>query len=219
MASLYLIPHWFFGFDIAMELIFAVIALLVAFFAYRIYKVSEHEETKFFAIAFSLISASYIIWAGLNLFLVSNLTDKVMEISLSNLFSINYILTLAYMCLFVLGLLTIAYSQFKIKSGRIYYIFVGLALIAVVSSTFPLITYRLLSIFLLTFIVYHYLAEHSAHKNRKTRLILSAFVLLLLSSIDFIFANYSYCAYVVGHFLELGAYCLILKSLLSSIKK
>jgi len=218
MAHLYLVPQWFFGFDIAMELVFAIIAMALAFFTYRIYKVSEDEDVKLFGLAFVLISISYIVWASINLFMLDKLSDGIREISLNNLMSINYILTLVHMGLFIVGIITLAYAHLEIKSAKAYYILTGLALIGLVSSSIPWITYQLLAIFLLSTIVYHYAVDHSCYKNKKARAIFIAFLLLLLSRIDFLFTANSAFAYIFGHILELTAYSLILVGLVANIK-
>lgn len=218
MSHLYIVPRWFFGFDIAMELIFAVIAITLAFFAYKVYKITEQKETKLFSIAFSLISLSYIVWAGINAFFLDKISDEFLEISLQNLLSINYLFTLLHMCLFILGILTLAYATLDLKNGgRAYYIIAGLALVALVSSSLPWITYQIIAIFLLSAIVYHYAVDHMCYSNKKARPVFLAFILLLLSRIDFLFAAKSATAYIFGHILELAAYVLILVSLTHSI--
>jgi hypothetical protein len=218
MAHLYLVPRWFFGFDIAMELLFAIIAAALAFFAYKVYRISEEREVRLFSVSFLMISLSYIVWAGINTFLLSRLTDEVMEISLRNILSLNYIFGLMHMSLFVLGILTLAYATLEPKNrGRTYYIIAGLALVALVSSSLPWITYQILAIFLLSAIVYHYAIDHMCYTNKKARPVFLAFVLLLLSRIDFLFATKSATAYIFGHVLELAAYILILVSLTHSM--
>ena len=93
----------------------------------------------------------------------------------------------------------------------------GLAVLVIESSVQRLLTFRIVSMFLLSFIAYHYYWEYVKRRNVKTLLVCSAFALLFISSIDLIFArNYS-AAYVVGHFLEFAAYSLLLGSLLHTI--
>lgn len=218
MAYIYLVPQWFFGFDIAMELLFAIIALILAAFAYKIYKASEHKEVKLFGVSFLLISLSYFVWAWTNSFLLEHLTSEVLEISLNSLLSTNYILSLTHMGLFMAGLITLAYATLEIETARGYYLLLGLGLIGLVSSSIPWITYQIISIFVLSAIVYHYIIDHMCYKNNKARYVFLAFILLLGSRIDFLFTLRSTSAYIFGHILELGAYLLILVSLLSSIK-
>lgn len=218
MSHLYVVPHWFFGFDIAMELVFAIIALILAIFTYKVYRASEEREVKLFGISFSLISLSYFVWAWMNYYILHEATEKIMDISVMRLLSINYIGTLIHMILFTLGILTLAYSTLDFKSGRTYYIIAGLSLVALVSSSLPWITYQILVIFLLSAIVYHYALDHSCYKNKKARLTFIAFLLLTLSRIDFLFTLRSGTAYIIGHILELSAYVLILLGIVHTIK-
>ena len=199
-----------------MELVFAIVAALVAFFSFKIYKISEEEDSKFFGISFSLISLSYTVWATMNLFLLSKISAEIFEFELNNILSITYISALVQMGLFVIGLVTLTYSTLPKRTGGTYYLLAGLSLLAIVSSSLPLITFRIVSVLLLSFLLYHYMVEH---KSKKARLTLVAFALLLVSSIDFIFTIRYSLAYVIGHLLELVAYSLILTRLVSSVKK
>jgi len=218
MVQLYLVPRWFFGFDIAMELIFAVVAMVLASFAYKIYKASEEEEVRLFSVSFALISVSYIVWAAANYFIMRTLTGDIFELNLTNLLSTSYILSLLHMSLFILGLITLTYATLGLKNGRIYYLFAGLGLIGLVSSSIPWITYQILSIVLIASIIYHQTVDHSCYKNKKSMCISLAFILLFLSRLDFLFAAKTTFAYILGHILELSAYLIILNSLMQSIK-
>jgi hypothetical protein len=169
MGYTYSVPQWFFGFDIAMELLFAIIALILSAFAYKVYKASEHKEVKLFSISFLLISLSYFVWAWTNSFLLEHLSNEVLEISLKNLLSIDYILSLTHMGLFIAGLITLAYATLEIETARGYYLLLGIGLIGLVSSSLPWVTYQIISIFILSGIVYHYAADHLCYKNKKAR--------------------------------------------------
>lgn len=218
MTHIYLIPHWFFGFDIAMEIIFAVIALAVSILAYKMYRLSQDRGIKLLSASFGLIGLSYIIWAISNLSLLAEASEGVLEADLSKMIVWGSIALFAFMFLYTISLSTLAYTTFKTRKGGIYYLLVGLPLIAIAASLNKFATFKIVSIFLLAFIVYHYANECTICKNRKVNLMLGAFVFLLLSNITFLFVLTSYKAYVIGHILELVAYILILFNLISVTK-
>ncbi len=221
MVYYYVIPKWFFSLDIGLKILFASITFLVSFFSYKVYKISEHREAKLFSLSFLLISLSYFSWSLLN-FLILPSYKTAEEITRLIIERNTYLLLLGvftHMALFLSGLITIVYTQFKIKNGKVYYMMLGLALLVLASSFNKVMTFHILSAFLLTFIIYNYIEEYSKRNNKKTLFVLIAFIFLFLSSIDFIFSLSYYQAYVIGHLFELIAYILILLSLISSIRK
>jgi len=219
MFETYLIPNWFFGFDIAMELLFAIITFLVSVFAFKINSVTKERKIKLFGIGFLLISLSYFVWAGLNYWFVGLAQDGFREISINQAAIIGLISLYAYITLFTIGLVTLVYVSCNNPGGRTYYIMVGLSLLVIASSLYKLISFRILSIFLISFILYRYFEDYLKNKNKKTLLISLAFALLVLSNIDFLFLSVYYEAYVIGHILELAAYLLILVNLIKSVKR
>ena len=219
MLYSYFIPNWFFGFDIAMELLFSFITFLVAIFAFRVSSITKDRKTKLFGISFLLISLSYVIWAGLNFWSVKLVNTGFREISINSVAFVGVSSLYAYMVLFVAGLVTLAYIICSEGKGKTYYLLLGLSLLVVASSLYKLVSFRILSIFLISFILYHYFDEYLKNKNKKTLYVFLAFILLFLSSIDFLLLPLYYQTYVLGHILELAAYLLILVTLIKSVKR
>ncbi len=215
----YLLPNWFFGFSIGMELLFGIVTLLVAMFAFRIFSVTKERKTRLFGTSFLLIGLSYIIWAGINFWFSYIDPEGLREITIEGLALIGVTSLYAYMILFISGLVTLAYIACDVKKGKVYYMLMGLSLLVIAASFYKLISFRILSVFLIAVIAYHYLEEYLNNKNRKTFLVLLAFILLFLSSLVFAFSSAYYMAYVIGHILELAAYMLILINLIKSVKK
>lgn len=219
MHYTYIIPNWFFGFDIAMEVLFCIITLMVAAVALKINYLTKDRKTKLFGISFLLIAISYIIWAGINIWFVNLSPEGIRALSIQSLAMIGVLSLYAYMILFTGGLATLAYLTSDKKSGKIYYLIFGLSLLVIFASLDKLISFRILSLFLISVIAFHYFEDYFAFKNKKSSLILIAFLLLFFSSLVFIFSDIYYQAYVVGHILELVSYALVLITLIKSVKK
>jgi len=220
MANVYLVPRWFFGYDVLFELAFAIMTLIVGMYAYKIYKLSNQGQSKFFGLAFIFISISYFIQSFFNLAIVSKLNEgicRVLKISSINLF--NTIGVYVHMVFFMLGLITLTYMTLKVKSRKTYSILCFLIFISLFFSLNKLYLFYILSSFLLIYICVHYLTNYLNNKKAKTLLILIAFLFLLFGSLHFIFSGDHATYYVVGHFLELIAYLLILINLLLVLKK
>ncbi len=219
MDYTYIIPNWFFGFDIAMELLFSLITFLVVIFAYRIGYFTKERKIKLFGTSFLLIGLSYIVWAGINFWFVNLGPEGVRELSIQSITLIGVLSLYAYMILFTAGLVSLAYLVCDTKKGIVYYLVFGLSLLVIFSSYYKLISFRILSIFLISVITYHYFEEYLRNKNKKSFLVLIAFLFLFSSSVVFVFSAIYYQAYVAGHILELVAYLLILINLIRSVKR
>jgi len=221
MNEMYLVPSWFFGLDIGMELLFAVITILISVIAFKIYSMTQDRKVKLFGLAFLLIGLSYIVWAGINLWFTQVMGDEIRELSIQSITTIGLLGFYSYIVLYISGLINLVSTTCESYKGRAYYLLFGLSLLVVVSSLNKLITFRIVSAFLLFFVAYHYFDEciMNKNKNRKANYIMLAVSLLLISNIVFIFDYYSYYSYVVGHLIELFAYLLMLISLIKSVKK
>lgn len=219
VSVLYYSPRWFYGYDIVLEVFFALITLAVAIYAFKVYKLSGQRELKLFGSAFLLISMSYSLWALLNGFAVTELgtARTILELERANIW--RYLGAYAHILFFLSGITTLTYMTLKVRSARIF----SLIFILVLTSLFLaeekyLVTY-LLSAILLLYVMSSYINQYTGERNRKILLTVLAFVFLFLGRIEFIFSPNKNIFYVVGHVLELAAYFLILASLVLVIKQ
>jgi len=219
METLYVLPNWFFGADIILELLFAVITLAIALYAFKIYRLSDQRELKFFGISFSFFSLSYLFWAANNFFLLSVLGDESRELSLQDIGFYNHIGIYLYLSALMLGAVTLLYTTLKTESKRTYLLLVILtATTFIFSANKAAPFYTILAIFFL-FIFGHYYAECQKTTNKLTKRNTLAMGLLFLASVVFIFAPNYYVNYIIVHALHGIAYALLISSLVSVINK
>ena len=217
----YIIPAWFFGIDISLELIFFAITLAVAITSYKIYRISKEKSMQCFSISFFLISLSYFVWALINAIALSHLQEFPTLYSLQRIFSISAIGLYAHILLLTIGFITLAYAILPKKNPRVYYLLLGLGLTAIVASSDKIITFRILAVFLLSSVIYHFFIQWREHRNSNLLYSFVAFLLLALGNIEFALSESYYSAYAVGHILELLAYLIILRNIvkITFIKK
>ncbi len=218
MSQLYFIPHWFFGYDIALEVLFALVTLGVAFYSLYIFKLSAERGCKVFGLAFISISLSYFLWAGVNFFIVSRLADSSRTLSLDNLSAIGFIGVYGHMLLLLLGWATLAYSTLNTKGYRAYSLFVSLPLILLIFSAHKAVSFYFTSSLLILYVIFHYVAEYKQTGKITTFLVLLAFIFLFLGNLDFTFASVQHVTYVIGHAFHFIAYMLILASLVKTVR-
>lgn len=235
MVYFYLVPKEFLTISIVIEVLFALILLSVALFSLKVYYISKQRETKLFGISFFLIALSYIMLACIHITILSETITAIAQSITPNLARLGVVGISAQILLFLSGLVTLAYTKLRIKSGKIYFLLMGLSLITLItpfiivtllynpiefrSLQTLLLTLRVLAIFILIFILYNYIEECLRNKNKKTLMITIAFSLLLVSNAEFMFSLAYYQAYIIGHILEFIAYLFILISLILTVRK
>lgn len=220
MANIYLVPKWFFGYDVILELAFAVITLIVGIYAFKIYKLSGQGQSKLFGIAFLFISVSYFIQSFLNFAIISKIDENICAaLKINSVNVLNSIGLYAYALFFITGLLTLAYMTLGVKSAKIYSLSIIIIILSLLFTPNELYLFYFLSSVLLAYIFAHYFVNYLNNKKLNTLLVLIAFAFLLFGNIHFIFSVNHSMYYVIGHFLELIAYILILVNLVLVVKK
>lgn len=218
MVQFYLIPRWFFGYDIALELLFGVITLLIALYSFKIYRLSAQRGCRTLGFAFLFMSLGYFIWSLLNLYVSSQLALNVFDIPLRRLSSLASLGAWAYIGFFVAGYATLAYMTLPARSERSYTVFVTLSLLVVVFALKKALAFYFVSSFLLFIVLVHYFSIYVQRKHPGTLLMLLSFFFIFLGNLDFIFAILHEFHYFVGHVLHFIGYMLALAGLISLLR-
>jgi hypothetical protein len=216
MVSLYLIPNWFFGYDIALELLFAVVTLCVAVYSFKLYKISQQKEFKLFGISFLLFSLSYFAWSLINFSLVEELNETTRILVLPQLNLINIIGIYSHILLFMAGLVSLFYMTTKVRNGKVYSLLLISSLLAIFLATNKAVAVYLLSSIILIYVTLYYFKESRKYENANITFL--AFFLFLVANSILIFAERANGFYVFAHILEAGAFGLILGNFISIVK-
>ena len=218
MTQLHYIPSWFFGFNIAFEMIFMLATAIVALYSYRIYKVSCQREIKLFGISFGLLSISYFLSSIITLFFVSALEGNVLAITINRILSAENIAVAAYVILFVLGNITLLYTTLKVERLRIYGLLIALAFVAInFSFNKVFMIYFIISLSLF-FVSYHYYTEFMKRTTKNVFLTFWGIFFLFVSNTIFLVQPASSQVYVTSRVSELIGYFFIIASLIRVIK-
>jgi hypothetical protein len=220
MGNIYLVPTWFFGYDVALELLFAVITLAVSIYALRLYRLSGQKQSRFFGLGFLFISASYFVQSFINFAIISKLNENICTVLKINSIALwNYIGMNIYAVLFLSGLITLVYTTFKIDNPKLYSLLLLTLLASMLSNPNMLHVFHLISSILLVYLVMHYLMTYLKKKKSRVTLVLVAFIFILFGNVHFIFSINHSPYYVIGHLLELVGYICILTNLVRTVKK
>jgi len=218
MGSVYIIPQWFFSYDIILNLIFGVITLLVSLYAFKVYKLSYQIKSKIFGFSFFLISIAYFIRAIFIFILLSKLSaSKALSLtSFTFWFESSLYLHIFF---FLLGLITLVYMTIGSKGFKLYSLLSLLTFSPFIFAQDTLHLFNLLSALLLVYIFYYYLTTYLNVRNLRQFFIMLAFGLIFLSSIGFMLSVRYSLSFVVGDLLNLIAYVIIMINLIVIRKK
>ena len=217
MVQLYSIPTWFDGFNVAFEVLFLLATSIVAFYSFKIYKISSKKEVKLFGLAFASLSISYLIIAIVNIYFISA-ESGIMMLTIERMMDIKNIAVSSYIFFSIMGFVTLLYTTLKIERLRIYGLLVLLTFTAINFSFNKIfMIYFITSLFLL-FINYHYFREYLDKKRVNILLVFLGMIFLFLSNVIFLVETAYISTYVVSHILELIGYTFIIASLIKIIK-
>lgn len=213
-------PTWFYGYDVAFELIFAVISLVIVLFAFRIYRASDQKPAKHLGLAFLFISISYVIQSAFNFLTISKLNETICgTVRLSSAAILDSIGLYLHIFFMAIGLVILLCMVLKSRFTATFFVLLAITFIALAISNNTLLTYYLVSAVYLAVISLHYIRHFLSNKQTKTLLVAIAFLLLFFGSFHFFISVNHQLFYVVGHFLELVAYILILINFYLVLKK
>ena len=218
MNTIHLVPDWFYDFGVAFNILFFVIALAVAHYSYKIYKLSYKNEVKFFSLGFGLISLSYLAKTLIFLTTFVEINEKLMGVIIEKLNTWGLFLTYSHLALFIIGIVTITYATLKSNSIRIYLLLLLTSLSSILLTTNKIRSFLALSAIYLLFISYHYGKEYIKYKNFKTSLIFIGFVLLFISKLEVSLSSF-YLSYLIEQGIELVAYIFIASGLALVLRK
>ncbi|MEK6898797.1 MAG: hypothetical protein AABW79_01745 [Nanoarchaeota archaeon] len=214
----YLVPRWFFGFDIALEMLFAFITFFVAAYALYMYRISAERDCKLLGFGFISIALSYVTWGILNFFLLTSLDNSNRVLVIENLNILGFFVLYGHIIFMLAGLATLAYLTFKTRSYRVYSLFVSLPIIMVIFSKNAALSFYFVSALLLFYITLHYMIKYSSRKRQTTLFVLIGFIFLLIGAVGFTFATLFNGSYVAGHMLQLLGYLFILIGFIKTVR-
>jgi len=215
-----LVSGWSFGYDLIFESVFAIISLILAIFAFQIYKLAGEDKSRLFGVSFLLISISYFVQIAFNLVYASNLGTSIC--TLANLPSNNAILyygNYLHFLFMIIGLAVLLYMTFDINHSEILWFLVILSTVSLLVSSNEFYAFYLLSTIYLAFITWYFIRNYFRKKQKLSLMTAVAFSFLLFGSFHFFLSVNHQLYFIIGYFLELIAYILILLNLILVQKK
>lgn len=217
----YLGPSWFSGTAIFLELLFAIVTILIAYFSYKAYKVVKKREILLFGFAFLSISLGYLQEVIFNFSQMFKITRTILTPILgeaAQIINLGFIVNLIHITLFVLGLSLLVYLTIPKRTKKIFGIISGLSLIALFTSVNLIFTFFLITSLMLFALTLHYYQLHCKRGNISTLFNFIGFGSIFLGNLQLAFTGYFAMLFIVGHITIFFGFLLLMVNLYRSLK-
>ena len=237
MFKLFFTPEWFQGWDLGFQGISLVIALLIAMYSFRMYKVTDENKFAYFAGAFVLIAIGFIssiITQSLVYFrpVRTVAMDMLVPVVGRAAKGVNYSQLFFRTGFFVsmvttLGAWLLMFFVSQKRSGRLkrYYdvsqiaLFVYLLVLISIVSNFTYFVFYLTSLVIIGLTVLNYYKNYlNTNRNRNAKTVMNAFIALMVGHLFFVFVFLFPSFYVIGQVLVLIG-LLMLLSVYSRVRR
>jgi hypothetical protein len=225
MYRLFSTPVWFNGVDIIVEVISMLIALIIAGYSWRIYRMNKENKFSYFSLAFIFVAIGFLAKSFTSSLLyftpVRDIAADVLRpiagqsLSLSHLyyrgaFFIQMISTLgAWLLIFFISQKSRARLRKFYEVAQIA-LFVYLVLLISIVANFRYFVFYLTSAVLLGLIVLNYYKNYLNTRNKKAFRVMLSFLFILAGNMAFIFIFVIPSLYVLGQILMLLGFLLLL---------
>ncbi len=235
MFRLFFTPGWFSGYDLLFDGIALIIALLIAGYSWKIYRLHKENKFAYFSLAFILISLSFAFKILANTVLYSfPVRETVAQVLAPAVGEGLKYADLFYRGTFFLQMASMLGGWLLIflvsqkprdrlkKSYELMQIglFFYLVLLISIVSNFKYVVFYLTSAVLLALIVLNYYKNYlNTNKNCNAFMVMTAFMFLLAGYLALVFVSLSNSLYVVGEILMLAGFLTLLYTYSKVVKK
>jgi len=226
MINILFSPRWFFGKDILIDVVSVIVLALISYVTFRYYRINKNKTQHLsFSIATGLLALSFIFKIITNFTLYELemhtktfglLTFTYQTVEASNtLFLIG---TLLYRFLTLIGFYILFSTYYKEKNRSIYLIMAYFIFVATYFASQAYYIFHLSALLFLLFIVKKYLDNYRRTRDKPAKLILTSFLIILISNAIFIFVELNHLLYVIAEIVQLLGYVMLLISLITVLR-
>ena len=225
MFRLFSTPAWFNGWDIVFETVILIVAILIAAYSWRLYKLNKENKFAYFSFAFILIAISFLFKiftsSVLYYFPVRDVTATVLRPVAGS--SLQYSALLYRSGFFVqmismLGawlLIFFVSQKSRERLKKLYEVsqillFIYLVILISFVANFKFEVFYLTSSVILSLIVLNYYKNYLNTSNKNSYWIMLSFVFMLLGNLLIVFVFLTDSLYAVGEVLMLVGFLLLL---------
>ncbi len=213
VLNIYSVDPKLVGYDASLQLVFALITFLLAYYAWKVSKLGNQRAAKRMSISFLLISVSYAILSLFNFLIIGQLNAGLPKMQLVGKIILFNGLGLYFQIVFMIaGLALFTHTSLNMQRMRVFWLLFLLCLAALHFGKTLFLSFLLAAILLL-FTTYHYVEHYRKKKSTTALLICLAFGFWCLAKINYLFLMYNQIFYHIGNAFELISFLLFLYTL------
>jgi hypothetical protein len=206
----------FYGIDSIIELLIIVVAAIISYQSYRIYKLIKENNFKYFSIAFLLIAISFVFKILSNLTIIHQVQITTPNLGtfvftqLQNLQLFNFFSFIIYKITHLVGFLTLFFIATQTKNKEKIFLFIYLSILVVLFSVYFNFIFDLTLVFILLFLTAYFYKNYKENKSRNAFLVFIGFLAILISHLLFIFSGLHPLFYVIGEGIVIIGFLILL---------
>lgn len=217
-------PQWFYGIDSLFDFISLLVAVLIFYFSYRVYKVVGNKNYSIMFYSFVGISLSFLIkiFANLSLYYapvrvtISSAMSTVVAVNISKVFISGVFF---YRFAFLLSMALLFWLTLRVKDKRVLALMMVFAVVAAELSFAYYSVFHMVAAVFLLFIFSFFQSNYSKRKTTNALQVALAFLFIFLSQAAFVFMILQPLLYAIGEVLQLLGYGLLLFNIISVLKR
>jgi hypothetical protein len=217
-------PKWFYGKDIAIDIVSIIVLLLVAFFSLRYYSLKKNKNNLYLALSFGTLALSFIFKIMMN-FSIYNMETETKQIGLltltyhvvessGTLFFLGFLL---FQILTLIGLYTL-YSIYQKQSLSTNILIILLIIGLTYFSYTTYYVFHLVSALLLLLIIVQYLKNYIDRAHQSTLMMAISLGTITFSQLLFMLIGLNPQIYVAAEITQLLGYVGILTTFIMVLK-
>ena len=224
MVQVVFSPKWFWGKDIFIDSISALVLILIAVFVTRYYRINRSRNYLYFAVSFYLIALSFlskilinftVYYQVLHTQIVGSIQYTQIILKSSEILSISGLFF--YRLLTLIGLFTL-YSIYEKQSKANILLMAYFIVMSVFFSKEEYYLFYILSFIFLGIISNRYYQNYRNNKKKETGMLAASFAIIALSQVLFVFINFTTHLYVAGEAMQLVGYIILFVTFVSVLK-
>jgi hypothetical protein len=212
------LPPWFASSEILIQLVFAFVTLFIAYYSYKVYKLSSQQPSLLYGLGFLGVSVSYFVQAILNFFVLRGVqSDQIIQAvtagAMDHVIPLSVVAVVLHMILMTASFGLLAYVTLKSRGVKPLLLIWSLSFAALLFADKFTIAFYLICAILLLYITAQYYQRLDKYRTLSSLQVFLGFGMILLGMAQIGLALTFNLLYITGHFVALVGYLLLLWSL------
>ncbi|MBN2458571.1 hypothetical protein JXB31_05580 [Candidatus Woesearchaeota archaeon] len=204
--------------DVTFDFLILIIAGLIGFYSYKVYRFTTKRNYLLFCISFLFIALGYSVKTGFDILVQTESLRSEVFFGLIGFPVLSKLFMLSYMMLVLIGYVIMIVISMR-GNRKTALLFMLLLVVSLFLSQSFFLTFSLSSIILLSFLLYHFNKNFSIKRTLNSGMVWYAFLLLTISHIVSLFIIYSNKFYLLSNIMMMGAFLLLLLNYVMVLRK